>query len=373
MTELTLPEPAADLWIETRDILTHLGPGEHPWTVHLGGGTILAAHMHHRKSTDIDVVVRNVQSLGALAQPGPENLATRVGGKPLKESEGQIKVQMENGVIDLNIAPVIPRVGHEDVTIMGRKQSVLSPTQILRGKLERANKPAPVRDVYDVIRVADDPRLAGSLAAAYGLLIGEEQDTIETGWLLLDEAYEEEAAEELKLTEEPRADLAMLGSTAALVLNNHRLSRLVIALEGSRLEIERTTRNGRTFTTNTEARNAGATMNQLGVNIHISDHNGSHGDVVERIQEHVNSGRTGVIFDTGNDHPEHRLDGRNASMKRAEAKAAMLSLQGSKATGVTTPLVVRGEGRPVGGGTVTTGHSQQDREQQGRGGDGSRH
>ena len=45
MTELTLPGPAADLWIETRDILTHLGPPENPWTVHLGGGTVLAARL----------------------------------------------------------------------------------------------------------------------------------------------------------------------------------------------------------------------------------------------------------------------------------------------------------------------------------------
>ena len=223
MTELTLPAPAADLWIETRDILTHLGPPENPWTVHLGGGTILAARLRHRESTDIDVVIRSVRSLGALARPGPRNLAAQLGGTPLEENQGQIKVRMRDGIIDLNTAPVVPREGHEDVEISGQRQTVLSTTQILRGKLERANDPAPVRDVYDVIRAADDPKLAGSLAAAYGLLIDYEQDTIETEWVLLDAAYEEEAAQELKLTEEPRADLATLGSTAALALNNHRL------------------------------------------------------------------------------------------------------------------------------------------------------
>ena len=318
MTELTLPAPAADLWIETRDILTHLGPPENPWTVHLGGGTILAARLRHRESTDIDVIIRSVRSLGALARPGPRNLAAHLGGTPLQESQGQIKVQMRDGIIDLNTAPVLPRDGHEDVEISGQRQTVLSTTQILRGKLERANNPAPVRDIYDVVRTADDPKLAGSLAAAYGLLIEDEQDAIETGWVLLDATYEEEAAEELKLTEEPRADLAMLGSTAALALNNHRLARLVITLEDASLQIERTTRCGDVFSTTTRPQDARTAMDRLGVNIHIADHNGTPADVVGRLQEHVENTRTGVVFDTGDNHPEERLDGRNPSMKRAD-------------------------------------------------------
>ena len=329
MTELTLPAPAADLWIKTRDILTHLGPPENPWTVHLGGGTILAARLRPRESTDIDVVIRSVRSLGALARPGPRNLAAHLGGTPLQESQGQIKVQMRDGIIDLNTAPVLPRDGHEDVEISGQRQTVLSTTQILRGKLERANDPAPVRDVYDVIRAADDPKLAGSLAAAYGLLIDYEQDTIETEWVLLDAAYEEEAAQELKLTEEPRADLATLGSTAALALNNHRLARLVMTLEGASLQIERTTRCGDVFSTTTRPQDARTAMDRLGVNIHISDHNGTPADVVGRIQKHVENRRTGVVFDTGDNHPEERLDGRNPSMKRADTPTTTVSVPGT--------------------------------------------
>ena len=322
MIELTLPEPAADLWIETRDILTRLGPPRSPWKIHLGGGTVLAARLRHRESTDIDVIVRSVRSLGALPRPGPRNLAAQLGGTPIHESPAQIKVQMEQGIIDLNTAPVIPQEGHEVVEISSRRQAVLSTTQILRGKLERANDPAPVRDVYDVIRTADDPKLAGSLTAAYGLLIEDEQDAIETGWLLLDATYEEDAAEDLKLTEEPRADLAILGSTAALVLNKHRLARLVITLEGVSLQIERTTRNGKVFTDTTTQEDARAAMDRLGVNIHISDHNGSHADVADRIEEHVENRRSGVVFDTADSHPEQRLDGRNPSMKRADAPTA---------------------------------------------------
>lgn len=329
MTELTLPEPAAELWIETRDILTHLGPRRNPWNVHLGGGTVLAARLRHRESTDIDVIVRSVRSLGALARPGPRNLAARLGGTPIHESQAQIKVRMRQGIIDLNTAPVLPQEGHEDVEIGSRRQTVLSTTQILRGKLERANDPAPVRDVYDVIRAAHDPKLAGSLTAAYGLLIEDEQDAIETGWLLLDTTYEEDAAEDLKLTEEPRADLAMLGSTAALALNNHRLARLVVTLEGVSLQIERTTRNGKVFTDTTTQEDARPAMDRLGVNVHISDHNGSQADVAGRIEDHVKNRRSGVVFDTADSHPEQRLDGRNPSMKRADAPTATVSVPSS--------------------------------------------
>ena len=372
MTELTLPAPAAALWLETRDVLTQLGPPENPWTVHLGGGTVLAARLHHRESTDIDIVVRNVRSLGALTQPGPRNLAAQLGGTPLKENQGQSKIQMGAGIIDLNTAPVIPKEGHEDVEISGRRQAVLSTTQILRGKLERANNPAPVRDVYDVIRTADDPKSAGSLASAYGLLIEYEQDAIETEWVLLDAAYEEEATQELKLTEEPRADLAMLGSTAARTLNNHRLARLVITLEGTSLQIERTTRGGDVFTATTKPQDAQNAMNRLGVNIHISDHNASTVDVVAKIREQVNNQRKGVVFDTGDEQPEQRLDGRNPSMKRAGTPTTTLGVQGSQSTRSnkpqppttsterTTQAVVRGKGRPVGGGKIATNnHSKE--------------
>ena len=108
MTRLTLPEPAGDLWLQTRDILTRLGPAGNPWAVHLGGGTVLGARLHHRESTDIDIVVHEVPALGALARPGPENLTTRLGGTTIKETQGQIRIRMKTGVIDVNTAPVIP-------------------------------------------------------------------------------------------------------------------------------------------------------------------------------------------------------------------------------------------------------------------------
>ena len=70
-------------------------------------------------------------------------------------------------------------------------------------------------------------------------------------------------------------------------------------------------------------------MDRLGVNIHISDHNGTPADVVGQIQKHVENRRTGVVFDTGDNHPEERLDGRNPSMKRADTPTTTVSVPGN--------------------------------------------
>jgi len=322
MAKLTLPEPAGDLWLQTRDILTRLGPAGNPWAVHLGGGTVLGARLHHRESTDIDIVVHEVPALGALARPGPENLTTRLGGTTIKETQGQIRVRMKTGVIDVNTAPVIPEDDHEEAEIEGRPQTVLSTVQILRGKFERATEPAPVRDVYDVIRSAADADAAGSLAAAYGVLVEDRQDAVETEGRMLDARDEQEAGDELRLTEEPQADPAMLGSAGALALSGHRLARLVVSLEGDEIEIERTTRNGKVFTNSTSRATVGRLMNRLGVKMHMAEHNATQGRVERRIEEHVRNRRNGVVFDTADSHPERRLDGRNPSMKRADAPTA---------------------------------------------------
>ena len=158
MKKLTLPEPARQLWLATRDILTTLGSPSKPWIAHLGGGTVIAARLKHRQSTDIDVMIRNTDRLTMLTLNDDQNLARRLGGIPKRETESQIKVELPDGIIDINTVAVRPKTGAERVEIDNKPQHVLSTTQIVRGKLDRATDPAPVRDVYDVIRLAQDER-----------------------------------------------------------------------------------------------------------------------------------------------------------------------------------------------------------------------
>ena len=105
MKTLELPDPAAGLWLETRDVLNNLGFGRRPWVTHLGGGTIIAARIRHRESTDIDIVIQQPSRLTSLTLKDENNLAKRLGGEPIQERETQIKVRLAQGVIDLNTVP----------------------------------------------------------------------------------------------------------------------------------------------------------------------------------------------------------------------------------------------------------------------------
>ena len=248
MEKLELPQPAAALWMATRDILTNLGPELRPLRTYLGGGTTLAARVKHRRSVDIDVVVMPRADLSRMTRDNDENLARRLGGRQMTANAGQIKVAGPHGIIDLNTAPVAPKRGASTAIIAGRHQGVLSTTQIVRGKLERAARPAPVRDVYDLIRLSLEPATAGSVAAAYGMLPTHRQDRIENILSHRNEAYRLQASTQLELTEEPRADMRRLGTAAATALNGQRLTRVVVEVNPERTTVRRETAAGGLYT-----------------------------------------------------------------------------------------------------------------------------
>ena len=316
MPKLILPDPAARLWRAVRDVLTRLGPPEAPWEIHLGGGTVLAARLGHRASTDIDATVRNKSDLDERGLLAERDLATRLGGRPIETGRHQLKIEMADGVIDLNTAAVVPATGATTVEIEGRRQGVLSTTQILRGKLERASRPAPVRDVYDMIRASQDPTTRENLIVAYALLTTDERNRIESTWVELDAHYETEAAESLSLTEAPCTDLSMLGSTGARTLNDHRLARVVIETEPDMVVIERRTRNGRAIENTVATADVAEKLRSLGTADHIQEHGGTINGIAAAIETAIKDGLAGVVFDTADDRPADRLDGRDTSRRR---------------------------------------------------------
>ena len=319
MKKLTLPEPARQLWLTTRDVLTTLGSPSKPWIAHLGGGTIIAARVKHRESTDIDVVIRNTDRLTMLTLNDEHNLARRLGGIPKRQTESQIKVKLPDGIIDLNTVPVRPTNGAEQVKIDDKPQHVLSTTQILRGKLERATDPAPVRDVYDVIRLGQDERFDAELAAAYGLVATERQEAIEKVWSRLDTAYEDQAAKYLRLTEHPCTDLRHLGSTGAAILNGYRLSRVVIELDQNAVLTERSTQNGKKFHEQSRPNTTKTLHDRNGIEGVLAANGLDSRSVSRRITMCQVQGMNGVIFDSADPRPLDRFTGKNQSMRRHEA------------------------------------------------------
>ena len=364
MKKLTLPAPARRLWIATRDVLNTLGSPGRPWVVHLGGGTIIAARVRHRESTDIDITVRNTDRLTMLTLNDDQNLAKRLGGTPKREAESQIKIKLPDGIIDINTIAVRPRTGAERVEIDDRPQHVLSTTQILRGKLDRATDPAPVRDVYDIIRLSQDERLEAEVAAAYGLISSETQDAIEKTWARLDAHYEKQAAKHLRLTEKPCCDLEHLGSTGASVLNGCRLARVVIELDHDTVLTERSTRNGKCFHDRSHASTTRSLHDRTGLGP-VLDANGLDSRAISRrITMCQAQGLNGVIFDSADPRPLDRFTGKNSSMRRHEAPpkisgielqppspelAARARIDHSKDTGAT-----RRKNAPVGGKQAAT-------------------
>lgn len=343
MKTLELPEPARRLWLETRDALSALDPTarRRAYTPWLGGGTVLAARWKHRLSTDIDVVIRDTTNLEWLRRDDDRNIARRLEARVEAAASGRIKLRRGAGLIDLNTAPVSPRGGGERVRIDGRTEHVLSTTQIFRGKFNRAVRPGPVRDVYDVLRAAAEDETAKELSAAFSLLGRDLRIAIKSTWAQADRRYEREAGTALALTEEPVCRLDRLGSSAGRALDRLEIRRIVIELADGQVTTEQTTKDGRAFTDVRHVRNARALYSRNGVEEMLN----SHGCNIRRLMRHIEAcgldRRNGVVFDNADPRPWERLDGTNRSMKRSGAPRTATVDRGDAAA--------RESGEPTGG------------------------
>ena len=144
MERLKLVEPAASLWRTAgptiRKALKELQDGPHEWR--FGGGTILATRWGHRLSFDIDLTVTGNADLRELASEcnaGFDTAMRRLGGEP-RHAPGSVKIDFETGSIEISRLDPIPATGEARFTIDERDETVLSTTQILCGKLERAER-----------------------------------------------------------------------------------------------------------------------------------------------------------------------------------------------------------------------------------------
>lgn len=270
MEELTLPEPGASLWRAKREIIHGIAP-ETPGRIvrpHLGGGTVLAARIGHRRSTDIDILLPGRDSLIDLAQENDENIIRRLGGKPEAVTDRRIKIGLAHGEIDLAIMRPIPSEGQEEARIDGHTEMVLNNAQILRGKLERADK-VLVRDVVDVIVAGKaNPQ---ALATAISLLGEERAAAIAQRWTNADHELEGEFGKSIKgLDPQWPVDKARLGTDAARSLLAHRYVRVEIELDQDRLTIRKTIERGVLGRERYEAADAGRGIIASGIGGHLN-------------------------------------------------------------------------------------------------------
>ena len=298
---LALPEPARSLWLEKRDIIRNL-PGESgkpPGRAHLCGGTILAARLEHRLSTDIDLLFTDRESLINLCQGDANDVVELLKGVPERIDGRHIRVGFGTGSIDLTVLRPIPPEGQHEAVVEDQPEMVLTNMQILAGKLERAEA-VLVRDIVDVLVSAERDRAA--LAGAVSLLPHTSAAAIAHAWRSANKELADEFPTEIhKLDPEIRLNPKKLGSDAADALLAHRYRRVAMAIDvdEKELTIAKTIASGPLPTERYATSDAARAIVASGISGYLNSHGPISGAaLIAQIGEGHGKGRE-WSFDTG--------------------------------------------------------------------------
>ena len=241
--ELTLSATAGHLWDRVHkaiaDALANLYGG--PYRFQLGGGTTLAARWKHRDSFDLDLAVGPDVPLRDLAEPGnPFHQTMGDLGGTARYHERQWVIEFDAGEVDLVQLSPIPPSAEREALVNGCPAMVLDSSQILHGKLERADD-ALVRDVFDLIKAAEhDPR---ALAAAVNCRSLHDTEVTALTLENADATLERDARTQLVGAGEI-ADPATLGTQAGAALRGAVYRHVAIWTERERAIVECRTYSG---------------------------------------------------------------------------------------------------------------------------------
>ena len=288
--ELTLSTTGGHLWGRVHkaiaDALANLHGG--PYRFKLGGGTTLAARWKHRDSFDLDLAVGRDVPLRDLAEPGNPFRQTMgdLGGTATYH-ERQWIIEFDAGEVDLVQLSPIPSGAERAALVNGHPAMVLDSSQILHGKLERADD-AFVRDVFDVIKADEhDPK-----ALATAVNCRSRYDTEVTALTLehADATLERDARTQLVGAGEID-DPATLGTQAGAALRGAVYRHVAIWTEGKQAIIECRTYSGAIHRTAIAPGEIDRTLDESGVGHYI----GASAFGASRIREALHDAcRTGV-------------------------------------------------------------------------------
>ncbi len=133
------------------------------WT--LGGGTGLALKLDHRISYDIDIFLEDAGHLRALSPN--RNEVTRAISDRWQEPGHYLRLEREEGVIDLILAAQVTDLGPWYYRFRGRDIPVEEPAEILAKKLKYRGSRIIPRDIFDILAVLRfDPAIATAAVEA---------------------------------------------------------------------------------------------------------------------------------------------------------------------------------------------------------------
>ena len=187
MERLTLPHAAHGLWTRAEQPLSlalrHLRTAGVQWT--LGGGTVMAARWHYRRSNDIDLTVPKGSGIHTLSDEATGFTAQMMAAGAHRTALGTrhhvIEFSGTTGSLEITEMDLRPAGGATLMRCGTSEVFVCTNTQIIRGKLERSLRhEAPARDLYDTAVAARlDPQ---SLAQAVNMLPPEALREIANEW-----------------------------------------------------------------------------------------------------------------------------------------------------------------------------------------------
>ena len=253
------------------DAMTSLGNPAY----RMGGGTILAARWEHRESFDVDLTLPADTALGSLRaehgdSSGFEARLKALGGAPTYYPDLKLwRVAFDEGERGLDLWAHEPEIGsgEEQRTVHGKVETVLSSTQILRGKLERADKRLP-RDVFDMAKAAG--KAAAALESAVNAVSAERAEHIAHDWYWNGADIANEARRKLDgVPDKEHVDPNKLGNVAAQAITRAIYTHCRIATRDGAIEVTTATKARKAHKSRIAASKAPDTFEASGLNSYL--------------------------------------------------------------------------------------------------------
>ena len=285
---LTLPEPAHALWARTaaavRTSLREIDVDRYA----MGGGTILGARWgKHRRSYDIDVIIRPEPRIVLLASRQPTGFRARIealgGTVDTRGLEaGLIRATFGEGPeaqgIDIWAHRLQLEGAETNAVVDGRTETVLSTAQILWGKIKRGMEALP-RDVYDVVEAGR--REPETLQIAANAHPREHADGVALQWEHRNETIAREAASRIDgVPEQKRQRFFNLGQRASNTLYDAFYTELKLERDGHSIHLETSTRK---TGARTRTANGPTAAERLLIAEGLTEHRGEYGPYMQDV------------------------------------------------------------------------------------------